>query len=72
MIGDSSLAGETGVHLSVDTASAHLDLEGALVTPSVVPGVDTEPVVNTVLFAPADGLDGVTTESGARLVLVDT
>jgi len=68
----SSLAGETSVHLSVDSAGAHLDLEGALVTPGVVPGVDTEPVVFTVFSAPTDGLDSVTTESRARLVRVDT
>ena len=60
------------MHLSVDAAIAHLDLEGALVTPGVVPGVDAEPVVLTVLVTPTDGLDGVTTESLTSLVLIDT
>eukprot|EP00353_Schmidingerella_taraikaensis_P008653 CAMPEP_0185577312 /NCGR_PEP_ID=MMETSP0434-20130131/9842_1 /TAXON_ID=626734 ORGANISM="Favella taraikaensis, Strain Fe Narragansett Bay" /NCGR_SAMPLE_ID=MMETSP0434 /ASSEMBLY_ACC=CAM_ASM_000379 /LENGTH=217 /DNA_ID=CAMNT_0028194859 /DNA_START=43 /DNA_END=697 /DNA_ORIENTATION=+ len=57
--------------LTVDTAVAHLDLEGALVTPGVVPGVNAEPVVFTVLRAPADRLDGVAAESGTSLMLVD-
>ena len=30
-------SGETSVHLIVNAASTHLDLEGALVTPGVVP-----------------------------------
>ena len=60
------------MHLSVDTASTLLDLEGTTITPGLVPGVDTEPVVLTVLDTPADGLDGVATESRAGLVGVDT
>ena len=50
------------MHLSVDTTVTHEDLEGTHVTPGVVPGVDTEPVVLTVLGSPTDGLDGVTSE----------
>ncbi len=60
------------MHLSVDATVAHQDLEGSLVTPGVVPGVDTEPVVLTVLGTPADGLDSVTTEGSAGLMRVDT
>ena len=60
------------MHLTVDVTVTHLDLESAIVTPGVVPGVDTEPVVHTVLSAPTDSLDGVTTKSRASLVLVDT
>ena len=60
------------MHLEVDAALSLLDLEGALVTPGVVPGVDAEPVVHAVFSAPTDGLDGVTTESRAALVSVDT
>jgi len=67
----SSLAGEAGVHLSVDTAVTHEDLEGSHIAPGVVPGVDTEPVVLTVLRAPADRLDSVATEGRASLVGVD-
>jgi len=67
-----SVSGKTGVHLAVDARVTHKDLEGAHVTPGVVPGVNTEPVVRSVLSAPADRLDGVTTESRASGVLVDT
>jgi len=52
-------------------AVAHEDLEGAHIAPGVVPGVDTEPVVFTVLSAPADRLDGMATEGRASLVRVD-
>ena len=58
--------------LSVDSTLALLDLEGTLVTPGVVPGVDSEPVVFTPLGSPTDELDGVTSESRTRLVGVDT
>ena len=60
------------MHLVVDATIAHQNLESALVTPGVVPRVDTEPVVLAVLSTPADGLDSVTTEGRATLVLVDT
>ena len=60
------------MHLAVNTRVTHKDLESTLITPGVVPGVDTEPVVLTVLGTPTDGLDGVTTESITRLVRVDT
>merc|ERR1712127_116147 len=63
---------ETGVDLVVDATVSLLDLEGSLVTPGVVPGVDGEPVVLTGLGSPADKLNGVTSESGASGVLVDT
>ena len=71
LIVDSDL-GKTGMNLSVDATVSLLDLEGSLVTPGVVPGVDGEPVVDTGLGSPADKLDGVTSESGASGVLVDT
>jgi len=60
------------VHLVVDTTSTHGNLEGTLITPGVVPGVNAEPVVLTVLSTPTDGLDGVTTESRSRLMGVNT
>ena len=62
------------MHLSVDTAGTHLDLEKTLVTPGVVPGVDAKPVVLTrvCISTPTDGLDGVTTESISSFMLVDT
>ena len=68
----SSLSWETGVHLAVDATVAHEDFEGTLVAPSVVPRVDTEPVVLTVLSAPTDHLDSVTSERRAGRVLVNT
>lgn len=43
-----------------------------MLTPVGVPGVDTDPVRSAVVNAPADHLDGVTTEGLAGLVLVDT
>lgn len=64
--------GKTSVDLVVDAAVAHLDLEGTLVTPGLVPGVHAQPVVDVVIGAPADHLDGVATVGGAGLVLVDT
>lgn len=60
------------MHLSIDTRITHKDLESTLITPGVVPGVDTKPVVLTVLGTPTDSLDGVTTQSITRLVGVDT
>lgn len=58
------------MYLVVDAAVAHEDLERALVTPILVPGVYTEPVVLTILDTPADNLDGMTTESITSHVLV--
>ena len=49
--------------LSVDSTLTLLDLEGSLVTPGVVPGVDGEPVVFATLSSPTDEFDGVTSES---------
>ena len=60
------------MHLSVNARVTHLDLEGAHVTPGVVPGVDAEPVVLAVLGTPADSLDGVTAEGATGGVLIDT
>ena len=48
------------------------DLEGTLVTPSVVPRVNTKPVVLTVLSAPTDHLDGVTSKPRASLLRVNS
>jgi len=62
----------SGVHLVVDAAVTHQDLEGTLVAPCVVPRVDAQPVVITVFMTPADDFDGVTTERSSTLVLVDT
>ena len=58
------------MYLVVDAAVAHEDLERALVTPVLVPGVNTEPVVLTIFDTPADDLDGMTTESITSHVLV--
>lgn len=60
------------MHLVVDATVALQDLEKTLVTPGVVPRVDTEPVVLTVLSTPANRLDGVTSELLASGVAVDT
>ena len=60
------------MHLAIDARVTHKDLEGTLVTPSVVPRVNTEPVVLTVLSAPTDCLDGVTSERTAGLVRVNS
>jgi hypothetical protein len=60
------------VHLGVDSAVAHLDLEGSHVSPGVVPGVNAEPVVGALFNTPADDLDGVASEGGTSHVLVDT
>lgn len=67
----SSDAGEASVHLIVDATVAHKDLESAHVTPGVVPRVDTEPVVISILSAPADHLDGVASEALSSLVAID-
>lgn len=55
-----------------DVALVHGNLEGAIVSPGAVPGVDTKPVVLTVFSAPSDGLDGMATELSTGLVSVDT
>jgi len=48
------------------------NLEGAVVTPSVVPRVVDDPVVLSTFVAEANDLDGVTPEGLAGLVRVDT
>jgi hypothetical protein len=58
--------------LVVDTAFSNLDLEGTVVSPGSVPGVDSEPVVDSVHVTPANDLDGVTTKSASRGMLVDS
>jgi len=60
------------MHLTIDAAVTLLDLEEALVAPSVVPGVHAQPVISAVLVSPSDDLDSVATESAASGVLVDT
>lgn len=60
------------MHLVVDTAFSNLDLEGTVVSPGSVPGVDSEPVVDSVHVTPANDLDGVTTKSASRGMLVDS
>ena len=62
------------MHLVADAALTGGDLEGTLVTPGVVPGVDAEPVWQARRFvsSPTDALNGVTTESRARSVNVDS
>jgi len=60
------------VHLVVDATISNLDLEDTVVSPGSVPGVDSEPVVDSVHVTPADDLDGVTTKSTSGGVLVDS
>mmetsp|Transcript_210 Transcript_210/g.276 ORF Transcript_210/g.276 Transcript_210/m.276 type:complete len:225 (+) Transcript_210:42-716(+) len=38
------------------------DLEGSLISPALIPGVDDDPVVLSVLCSPSNDLDGVATE----------
>jgi len=60
------------VHLSVDAGVSNFDLEGTVVSPGSVPGVDSEPVVLAALGTPANHFDSVTTEGVSSSVLVDT
>lgn len=60
------------MNLVVDATVSHENFEGALFAPSVVPGVDAEPVVLAVFNTPTDHLDGVATLGGTSDVLVDT
>ena len=60
------------MHLIVDAAVAHQNFEGALVTPGVVPGVNAEPVVLSILNSQGYALDGVMTFSGSSQVPVNT
>lgn len=58
--------------LNAALVGATEDLEGTLLTPAVVPGVNAQPVRSTVLNTPANHLDGVTTKVLAGNVLVNT
>ena len=58
--------------LVIDTTVSHKNLEGTLVAPCVVPGVNAKPVVKTVFSAPTDNLDSVTTFSSTSQVLINT
>jgi len=60
------------VHLVVDTAFSNLDLEGTVVSPGSVPGVNSEPVVLSVFVSPSDNFDGVTSEGVSTSVLIDS
>ena len=60
------------MNLVIDATVAHLDLECAEITPGIVPGVNAEPVVFSILSAPTNCLCGVSTKCRAGLVLVDT
>jgi hypothetical protein len=57
---------------SVDTALAESDSEETVFTPSSVPRVGNDPVVDTIFVTPTNDLDGVTTESRSGLMSVDT
>lgn len=50
---------------------AELDSEEAFLAPLLAPGVGADPVVNTVLLAPADDFDRVAASPGAGSVVVD-
>ena len=58
--------------LSVDSALTLLNLEGALVSPSVVPGINCKPVVFATFSSPANELDSVSTECRSALVRVNS
>ena len=60
------------MHLSINSAVTHLDLEQSLVPPGVVPGVYTEPVVKTTFGTPADDLNCVAAEGSTSSLLIDT
>ena len=64
--------GKTSVDLTVDTAVTLEDLEGSLISPSVIPGVDGEPVVFTTFGSVADELDSMATKSTSSLMGVDS
>ena len=63
---------KTSVHLSVDTGVTDLDLEGTVVSPGSVPGVNSEPVVLSVFVSPSDNFDSVTSEGVSTSVLIDS
>jgi hypothetical protein len=60
------------VHLIVDAAVAHLNLEQTLVSPCVVPWVDAKPVVKSTFITPTDNFDSVSSESCTGNILVHT
>ena len=60
------------MHLSVDTRITNLDLEGTVVSPGSIPGVNSEPVVLSVLVSPSDNFDGVTSKGVSSSMLVDS
>ena len=55
--------GKTSMHLVVDAAFAHLNLEETTVAPSLIPRVDTEPVVKPFFNTPSDNFNGMTSKS---------
>jgi len=71
---NSRLQGETSptVALDLTLVAATLDAEEALLTPSDIPGVGADPVLDTTFLTIADQLDSVTTLKGTALVVVDT
>lgn len=64
--------GKTSVALSVNSTVTLENLEGSLVAPGVVPGVNGKPVVFAIFGSPSDELDGVTSKFGSGGVLIDS
>jgi hypothetical protein len=58
--------------LDSEMVGASEDLEGTIVTPSFVPGVDHEPVLGAILHSPSDDFNGVASELRPTSVLVNT
>ena len=75
IIFSSNISDKTSVHLMVHAASIiNWDLESSLITPGIVPGVHTEPVVKTrcLISAPANNLNCMTTKLITSSVNVHT
>lgn len=66
------MSSSAGPDRVVDAAVAHLYLEKTALAPSVVPGIDTEPVVKSFLDAPTDHLYSVAALSLTGHVLVNS
>lgn len=60
------------IHLVIDSALPHLDLKESIVSPSSVPGVGTEPIVEVSLLSPSNNLDCMSTKKFSRFMLVDS
>merc|ERR1711971_583715 len=68
----SSFLGISRRHLALNAALIHspLDLEVSAITPAIIPRVDHQPVVHSILHSVAHNLDGVSAQRVSSLVLV--